>query len=88
MVPDHLKSTTIEYKKALAGLLLWILEGISYLVMRLKGELKPELIGEALLEIKTYLQQELLQAGVGVIADQQRATVVDQRQALKRLEAG
>ncbi len=59
VVPDHLKSTTIEYKKALAGLLLWILEGISYLEMRLKGELKPELIGEALLEIKTYLGFEV-----------------------------
>jgi len=59
VVPDHLKSTTIEYKKALAGLLLWILEGISYLEMRLKGELKPALIEEALLEIKTYLGFEV-----------------------------
>ena len=59
VVPDHLKLTTIQYKKALAGLLLWILEGISYLEMRLKGELKPALIEEALLEIKTYLGFEV-----------------------------
>jgi hypothetical protein len=59
VVPDHLKLATIQYKKALAGLLLWILEGISYLEMRLKGELKPALIEEALLEIKTYLGFEV-----------------------------
>lgn len=59
VVPDHLKQATIQYKKALAGLLLWILEGISYLEMRLKGELKPALIEEALLEIKTYLGFEV-----------------------------
>ncbi|WP_395767578.1 DUF4301 family protein [Aquirufa sp.] len=55
VVPDHLKSVTIEYKKALAGLLLWILEGITYLEMRLRGELKPSLIEEALVEVKTFL---------------------------------
>jgi hypothetical protein len=59
VVPDHLKQATIQYKKALAGLLLWILEGISYLEMRLKGDLKPALIEEALLEIKTYLGFEV-----------------------------
>lgn len=59
VVPDHLKKPTIEYKKALAGLLLWILEGITYLEMRLKGELKPAFIEEALLEIKTYLGFEV-----------------------------
>ena len=59
VVPDHLKLATIQYKKALAGLLLWILEGINYLEMRLKGELKPALIEEALLEIKTYLGFEV-----------------------------
>lgn len=59
VVPDHLKLATIQYKKALAGLLLWILEGINYLEMRLKGELKPALIEEALLKIKTYLGFEV-----------------------------
>jgi len=59
VVPDHLKLATIQYKKALAGLLLWILEGINYLEMRLKGELKPALIEEAFLEIKTYLGFEV-----------------------------
>ncbi len=59
VVPDHLKSITVEYKKALAGLLLWLLEGISYLEMRLRGELSPGLIEEACLELKTYLGFEL-----------------------------
>jgi hypothetical protein len=59
VVPDHLKNPTIEYKKALAGLLIWILEGITYLEMRLKGELKPAFIEETLLEIKTYLGFEV-----------------------------
>lgn len=59
VVPDHLKLATIQYKKALAGLLIWILEGISYLEMRLRGELKPALIEEVLLEINTYLGFEV-----------------------------
>jgi len=59
VVPDHLKSVSIQYKKALAGLLLWILEGISYLEMRLRGDLNPALIEEALLEVKTYLGFEV-----------------------------
>ena len=59
VVPDHLKPITVEYKKALAGLLLWLLEGIEYLEMRLRGELSAGLIQEACLELKTYLGFEV-----------------------------
>ena len=77
VVPDHLKQATIQYKKALAGLLLWILEGISYLEMRLKGELKPALIEEALLEIKTYLGFEVSADFAFLSLDAQAATLLE-----------
>lgn len=77
VVPDHLKQATIQYKKALAGLLLWILEGISYLEMRLKGELKPALIEEALLEIKTYLGFEVSSDFALLSLDAQAAALLE-----------
>lgn len=77
VVPDHLKQATIQYKKALAGLLLWILEGISYLEMRLKGDLKPALIEEALLEIKTYLGFEVSDDFAFLSLDAQAAALLE-----------
>jgi hypothetical protein len=55
VVPDALKQPTIEYKKALGGLLLWILEGIKHLDKQLQEIPSEELINEALQEMATYL---------------------------------
>lgn len=55
VVPDTLKQPTIEYKKALGGLLLWILEGIEHLDKQLKENPSEATINEALQEMATYL---------------------------------
>ena len=55
VVPDALKQPTIEYKKALGGLLLWILEGIDHLDKQLQENPSEETINEALGEMSTYL---------------------------------
>jgi hypothetical protein len=55
VVPDALKQPTIEYKKALGGLLLWILEGIEHLDKQLQENPSEVTINEALLEMATYL---------------------------------
>jgi len=55
VVPDALKQPTIEYKKALGGLLLWILEGIDHLDKQLQENPSEETINEALEEMSTYL---------------------------------
>jgi hypothetical protein len=55
VVPDALKKPTIEYKKALGGLLLWILEGIDHLNKQLQENPSEETISEALHEMATYL---------------------------------
>lgn len=55
VVPDALKKPTIEYKKALGGLLLWILEGIDHLDKQLQENPSEEIISEALTEMFTYL---------------------------------
>ncbi len=55
VVPDALKQSTIEFKKALGGLLLWILEGIDHLDMKLQQNPSDETINEALKEMAKYL---------------------------------
>ena len=55
VVPDALKQSTIEYKKALGGLLLWILEGIDHLDKQLQENPTEATIKEALQEMATYL---------------------------------
>jgi hypothetical protein len=55
VVPDALKQPTIEYKKALGGLLLWILEGIDHLDKQLQENPTEATINEALQEMATYL---------------------------------
>ena len=55
VVPDALKQPTIEYKKALGGLLLWILEGIEHLDKQLQENPSEATIKEALQEMATYL---------------------------------
>lgn len=55
VVPDALKQPTIEYKKALGGLLLWILEGIEHLDKELQENPSEATIKEALQEMATYL---------------------------------
>ena len=55
VVPDSLKQPTIEYKKALGGLLLWILEGIERLDKQLRENPSEATIKEALQEMATYL---------------------------------
>jgi hypothetical protein len=55
VVPDALKQPTIEYKKALGGLLLWILEGIEHLDKQLQENPSEVTINEALHEMATYL---------------------------------
>lgn len=55
VVPDALKQPTIEYKKALGGLLLWILEGIDHLDRQLQENPSETTIKEALKEMATYL---------------------------------
>jgi hypothetical protein len=55
VVPDALKQPTIEYKKALGGLLLWILEGIEHLDKQLQEYPSEATIKEALQEMATYL---------------------------------
>ena len=55
VVPDALKQPTIEYKKALGGLLLWILEGIEHLDKQLQENPTEATIKEALQEMATYL---------------------------------
>ena len=55
VVPDILKQPTIEYKKALGGLLLWILEGIDHLDKQLQENPSEETINEALEEMANYL---------------------------------
>ncbi len=55
VVPDALKQPTIEYKKALGGLLLWILEGIDHLDKQLLENPSDTTINEALQEMATYL---------------------------------
>jgi predicted house-cleaning noncanonical NTP pyrophosphatase (MazG superfamily) len=55
VVPDALKQPTIEYKKALGGLLLWILEGIEHLDKQLQENPSEATIKEALEEMATYL---------------------------------
>ena len=55
VVPDALKQPTIEYKKALGGLLLWIIEGIEHLDKQLRENPTEETINEALTEMATYL---------------------------------
>jgi hypothetical protein len=55
VVPDALKQPTIEYKKALGGLLLWILEGIEHLDKQLQENPSETTIEEALDEMATYL---------------------------------
>jgi len=55
VVPDALKQPTIEYKKALGGLLLWILEGIEHLDKQLQENPSEATINEALQEMATYL---------------------------------
>lgn len=55
VVPDGLKQPTIEYKKALGGLLLWILEGIEHLDKQLQENPSETTIKEALKEMATYL---------------------------------
>ena len=55
VVPDAMKPVTIQYKKALGGFLLWILEGIANLDVALQGRLTEELIQEGLDEMANYL---------------------------------
>jgi hypothetical protein len=55
VVPDALKQPTIEYKKALGGLLLWILEGIEHLDKQLQENPSETTINEALQEMATYV---------------------------------
>jgi hypothetical protein len=55
VVPDALKQPTIEYKKALGGLLLWILEGIEHLDKQLQENPSEAMIKEALQEMAAYL---------------------------------
>ena len=55
VVPDALKQPTIENKKALGGLLLWILEGIEHLDKQLQENPSETTIKEALEEMATYL---------------------------------
>jgi hypothetical protein len=55
VVPDALKQPTISYKKALGGLLLWILERISSLDKALQENPSSETIQEALKDMATYL---------------------------------
>ena len=55
VVPDALKQPTIEYKKALGGLLLWILEGIEHLDKQLQENPTEATIKESLQEMATYL---------------------------------
>ncbi len=55
VVPDALRGATITYKKALGGLLLWILEGIKYLDEQLQGEVSEDLLIQAEQELVAYL---------------------------------
>ncbi len=55
VVPDALKQPTIAYKKALGGLLLWILEGIDHLDRQLLENPSESTIKEALQEMATYV---------------------------------
>ena len=55
VVPDALKQPTIEYKKALGGLLLWILEGIEHLDKQLQENPTEATIKEALQVMASYL---------------------------------
>lgn len=55
VVPDVLKQPTIAYKKALGGLLLWILEGIDHLDRQLLENPSESTIKEALQEMATYV---------------------------------
>jgi hypothetical protein len=55
VVPDALKQPTIAYKKALGGLLLWILEGIDHLDRQLLENPSELTIKEALQEMATYV---------------------------------
>ncbi len=55
VVPDALRPTTIEYKKALGGLLISILEGIKALDVQLQGDVSDELLIQAEQELVAYL---------------------------------
>jgi hypothetical protein len=55
VVPDALKQPTIEYKKALGGLLLWILDRIENLDKQLQVNPSSATMNEALQEMATYL---------------------------------
>lgn len=55
VVPDALRGPTIEYKKAIGGLLLSILEGIKALDEQLQGEISDDLLIQAEQELVAYL---------------------------------
>jgi len=55
VVPDALRGPTIEYKKAIGGLLLGILEGIKALDEQLQGEVSDDLLIQAEQELVAYL---------------------------------
>lgn len=55
VVPDALRGPTTAYKKALGGLLLWILEGIRFLDEQLQGEVSDDLLIQAEQELVAYL---------------------------------
>lgn len=55
VVPDALRGPTIEYKKAIGGLLLSILEGIKTLDEQLQGEVSDDLLIQAEQELVAYL---------------------------------
>ena len=55
VVPDALRLPTIQYKKALGGLLISILEGIKQLDEQLQGEVSEDLIIQAEQELVAYL---------------------------------
>ncbi|RVU23304.1 DUF4301 family protein [Sandaracinomonas limnophila] len=55
VVPDALRGPTIEYKKAIGGLLLSILEGIKALDEQLQGDVSDDLLIQAEQELVAYL---------------------------------
>jgi hypothetical protein len=55
VVPDALRGPTIEFKKAIGGLLLSILEGIKQLDEQLQGEVSEDLLIQAEQELVAYL---------------------------------
>ncbi|MDR1672769.1 MAG: DUF4301 family protein [Bacteroidales bacterium] len=57
VVPDHLKSVTVTYKKALAGLLLHLQDTVFDYVRKLRST--PTLDGATTAEIRSFLSKEL-----------------------------